>query len=514
MRPIIDQSTLGWTQDMHQLRPIGALDRRLFRLLTRRQRRSLDRTLTRLTRSANRSMLWLVIAEILAATGGRAGRRAAVRGVTAIALASALVNGPLKMLARRDRPVSRAEDRPPPFPLPGSSSFPSGHAASAFAFAIGASIEEARVLPLLLPAAAGVAYSRVRLRLHYPFDVLAGAAIGTGAGVLSGPLIRGVRGFRDSRQPAPPDRRPHSRQVILVASPHAGGGATRLDRARRAIQAAGLQIVEQIPVQDLERLPELLQRDSADRPIVVSAGGDGTVGAVANYLVGTDVVLGILPLGTSNDFARSLEIPMRVEEAARLLTIGKVSTIDVGRMMRPGAQPAYFVHAATVGVNVSFARFATRTDLRRRFGRLTYAVAAARALREHKVFGCTLDLDGQQDRLELTNLSVVNAPVFGGALGLQLPGASPEDRTLDVLLVEHLPLRRLVRSAILALIGVHRPIRGIRTLQVKRMNVEPDQPLEVALDGELRGTIPGTFDVVAEALRVITPASFEDADGH
>src|SRR5207237_5748553 len=103
---------------------------------------------------------------------------------------------------------------------------------------------------------------------------------------------------------------------------------------------------------------------------------------------------------------------------------------------------------------------------------------------------------------------VINAPVFGGFLDLKIPGAAPDDGMLHVLMVEHLPMRRLLRSALYPALGIHRRIRGFRTLQVSRLRVQPTNPIDVTLDGEISGRIPGTFDVVRRGLRVITPASF------
>ncbi len=144
-------------------------------------------------------------------------------------------------------------------------------------------------------------------------------------------------------------------------------------------------------------------------PLIVAAGGDGTVGAVTGYVADTGAVLGVLPLGTSNDFARSLGLPTHPVRAARLFATGKIATIDAGRLVVPDAPARHFVHAATVGLNVSFARLATKASMRQRFGRLTYAVAAATALRQRESFGCELYYDGHVEHLELVHLSVASA---------------------------------------------------------------------------------------------------------
>jgi undecaprenyl-diphosphatase len=450
----------------------------------------------------------MAIAGVIALLGGRRGRRAALRGIVSIGITSTLVNLPLKYLARRQRPSAR-DDRPLPISVPGSFSFPSGHSASAFAFAAGVGLEEPWLLLPILPLAAGVAYSRVHLRVHYPFDVLVGAAIGTGMGLASGLLTRAAHQWWEPVTPATSTESAGTNQVILVVSPHAGR-ERKLVRARRLMAARGLDVVAEIAVDDLDRLPDLLRRTGSTLPIVVAAGGDGTVGAVANAVIATPTVLGILPLGTSNDFARSINVPIHVGKAVRLLAGGQVSRHDAGRLIRDGQPPRHFVHAAAAGLNVKFARFATRADLRERFGRLTYAVAMAIAMRERPVFHCEVESEGRSERMSLVHLSVINAPIFGGFLDLKIPGADPDDRTLDVVMIEHLPIRRLLRSALYPIVGLHRPIRGFRTLQVSRLRVQTREPMEVTLDGEIAGNIPGTFEIVPAGLRVIAPPSVKD----
>src|SRR5205807_3483021 len=122
---------------------------------------------------ADRSKLWFAVAVVLGLVGGRRGRRAAARGMVSIALASGLVNGPLKLLSGRARPPLLDEaptsglQRPPV-----TSSFPSGHTASAVAFATAAGAQVPEALPPLALLAGAVAYSRMHARVHYPSDVV------------------------------------------------------------------------------------------------------------------------------------------------------------------------------------------------------------------------------------------------------------------------------------------------------------------------------------------------------
>jgi YegS/Rv2252/BmrU family lipid kinase len=340
-------------------------------------------------------------------------------------------------------------------------------------------------------------------------EVTLGGAIGIARGAAAHSVAR-ARRRRLEPPPGLADALRPPRELVLVASPHSGRHH-ELGPARQTILDCGLRIVAEIEIGELDRLDSLLAE--RDRPIVVvAAGGDGTVGAVADRIAESEHVLGVLPLGTSNDFARSVRIPVDPVAAANLLAGGKVATIDLGRFVAPGDPVRHFVHAATVGLNVNFAKLATRASLRARLGRFTYLVAATRALRERPTFECKLEHEGGSERLTLLQLSVINAPIFGGALGLSIDGASPDDRLLDVLAIEDIPIPQMLFAGALLVLRSPRRVSGVRALHVDRLHVHTDQALEVALDGEVIGTLPANFEVAGEALRVITPLDFVDAE--
>jgi membrane-associated phospholipid phosphatase len=176
------ESPIGETSVLRSMvRELAHVDRAVYTAIARQP-----------TPSANYSRLWLGTSAALYLFAGRSGRRAARRGLTAVSITSLSVNVLAKSLYRRRRPVrddeSFADDRF--VRMPTSPSFPSGHSASAFAFAVASSSAmPALVAPLRL-VAASVAYSRVHTGVHYPGDVIAGALIGSGIGQVVGSLQR------------------------------------------------------------------------------------------------------------------------------------------------------------------------------------------------------------------------------------------------------------------------------------------------------------------------------------
>jgi undecaprenyl-diphosphatase len=168
------------------LRELGAVDRAVYQAVAATPTAALDGPLRRLSRAADRSRLWFGIAAVMALLGGRRGRRAALEGIAAIGVTSATVNLGVKSLHRRRRPDRDDAElsRTRLVPMPASTSFPSGHAASAFAFAYAVG----RHLPLLaVPIrllAGAVAYSRVHTGVHYPGDVVVGSITGAGTAAM------------------------------------------------------------------------------------------------------------------------------------------------------------------------------------------------------------------------------------------------------------------------------------------------------------------------------------------
>ena len=177
---------------------VGQWDHRAFAWVARRRSKRLDYTMPRLTHLCDDGRLWAWLAVIMALLGGKRGRRAARAGLLSLAIASPLVNGPIKWIVRRPRPPieivpkkRRIKHRPR------TTSFPSGHSASAFCFSTAASIEAPILAPVLMPLAAIIAYSRVYTGARYPADAVAGsisgAALGAGLGETIGQF--GPRGI-------------------------------------------------------------------------------------------------------------------------------------------------------------------------------------------------------------------------------------------------------------------------------------------------------------------------------
>lgn len=275
-------------------------DLSLSRRITRTDSALLDRILLPLTRAADRSVLWMGMAVPLAVLGGRFGRRAAVRGLMSIALTSAIVNVPGKLAFRRPRPIDVLPRTAALRRRPVSHSFPSGHTASAFAFATGVSLEAPRLGAPLWVLTVGVAASRIYTGLHYPSDVLVGATIGAGIALGSRRLWpvaeQDPAEIRAAAPRSAADPSPEGRGITFVVNPSAGPALAPdpVDELREALPQANI-----IEAGDKADFDEALKAAAEGGQAIGVAGGDGSVNVAAEAAIKNRRPLVIVPAGTS-----------------------------------------------------------------------------------------------------------------------------------------------------------------------------------------------------------------------
>lgn len=302
-----------------------ALDRRLFDAVATRHWPGADRVLPRLSRSANHGVLWFATAAGIAATRTPQARRAAVRGVASLALASATINTLGKRSVRRARPVLDT------VPLirqlkrqPITTSFPSGHSASAVAFATGVALESRAWGAVVAPVAAAVAISRIYTGAHFPSDVLVGGALGAGAAF----AVRGLVPTR-ARQAPPGHPRatapalPGGAGLVLVTDAEAGT-SQRVRALRDALPDAEIVIAEPA---DLEA--ELAKAATRGQALGV-CGDDGTVNTAATVALQHGLPLAVLSGGTLDHFAQGLGVE-DARDLAGAVEAGEAVAVEVDR---------------------------------------------------------------------------------------------------------------------------------------------------------------------------------------
>ncbi|MFF4319916.1 bifunctional phosphatase PAP2/diacylglycerol kinase family protein [Streptomyces sp. NPDC001568] len=318
---------------------VARWDRQLFEAVARRHWPGADRVLPRLGRAANHGVLWGGTAVAISVLGSPRARKAAVRGAASLALASATINTVGKWSVRRPRPL--LDGVPAVRQLhtqPQTTSFPSGHAASAFAFTAGLALESPGWGAVVAPVAASVAFSRVYTGVHYPSDVVTGAALGVAAGFVVRRLARDAQEARVM----PGDERP---APGVPALPDGEGLTVVVNTASGTAAEAGLDVLrERLPKAELvevgsgELVAELAA--AASRATVLGVcGGDGTINAAATAALRAGVPLAVFPGGTLNHFALDLGLAGPAD-TCRAVAAGEAVRVGVGRFTPGPRHPA------------------------------------------------------------------------------------------------------------------------------------------------------------------------------
>lgn len=295
------------------------------------------------------------------------------------------------------------------------------------------------------------------------------------------------------------------RRAALVVNTRSRAGAGAFDDVRHRLGELGVPLAAAYPVRDPGRIPEtvsMLLADGCD--LLVLGAGDGTVSSVVDFLAHRRTVLGLLPLGTANDFARTLQVPTDPLLACEVVAAGNVVDVDLGMV-----GDNYFVNVASVGLSVGVTRRLSER-LKRHTGKLAYAIAAAASILRHRPFTARLTFpDGDHPPIDLDRLlqvAVGNGRFYGGG-AVVAPDAGIDDQTLDVYAI---PLRR--RRDLLGIARqfrsgafVHRAdVTHVTTTRVV-LETAPAEPLNI--DGEVVAHTPQEFAIARNALRVLVPAS-------
>jgi diacylglycerol kinase (ATP) len=272
-------------------------------------------------------------------------------------------------------------------------------------------------------------------------------------------------------------------RVLLIVNPNSRrgrklGAEVRTELSRRGLEFAG--------------------GACADVDAIVAAGGDGTVARTIRPAIEMKVPIGVVPLGTFNDLARTLGIPLDVADACDVIASAQTRTIDVARV-----NGTYYVNEASVGVSSRLTRLQKPVD-KQRFGFLAIAASALQSGHLLRPFHAQIEYEDRREQVKCVQLTVANSHHFGGFITVE--EAAIDDGRLDLYCVERGSIAELLSLGGAMLFGSRGRVRGVRAFRSAAFTVSTRRGHRISADGEPAGRTPARFEVLPKALRVFARA--------
>ncbi|MBD2441453.1 lipid kinase [Nostoc sp. FACHB-110] len=290
---------------------------------------------------------------------------------------------------------------------------------------------------------------------------------------------------------------PVNTKALLLVNRHARQGHERLLEAIYYLEKLGFKLIEE-STEHPQHLSEVIIRHQHEVDLVIVGGGDGTLNAAVDALVETKLPLGILPLGTANDLARTLGIPNALAEACQIIACGEMRYIDLGWV-----NDKHFFNVASMGLSVKITQRLTK-EVKRRWGIFAYAAIALQVIWESRPFSAEIRMKDKSFRVKTVQIAIGNGRYYGGGMAV-VHDATIDDQRLDLysLEIQHwwqiIPLLPAMRQ------GRHIRWRGVRALQGQEFEISTRKPRPINTDGEITTYTPATFKVIPRAVKVLVP---------
>lgn len=287
------------------------------------------------------------------------------------------------------------------------------------------------------------------------------------------------------------------RRALLIVNHKSRDGNSCLNSTKDALRGHGIETINP-SCDSKEDLHSIILELGPAVDMIIIAGGDGTLNAAASAVHKVRRSMGIIPTGTANDLARTLHIPADLDKAIRIIAEGNTRAIDLGSV-----NDKLFFNVASVGLSVELARELT-PDLKRKFGRIGYALAALRVLSRARPFRVQIDCTDRSVSTFSLQVAVGNGRYYGGG-NLVSREAAIDDSLLDLYSLEFAHAWRLLLMIWSFRQGKHIEQKDVRGLQGAEFEVRTRRPRPVNADGEIVTQTPASFKVLPRAIEVLVP---------
>lgn len=287
------------------------------------------------------------------------------------------------------------------------------------------------------------------------------------------------------------------RRALLIVNAKSRSGADQRDLAIERLRAHGIEPVSK-DCAHRHQLAPLIAHHAGSVDCVVVGGGDGTLNAAAYGVIEGEIPLGILPMGTANDLARTLGIPFDIDGAVQVIAGGRTRQIDLGIV---NGEP--FFNVASIGLSAELARQLT-SDIKRRYGRMAYAMVALKVLSKARPFHATIISDTETVRVRTLQIAVGNGRYYGGGNAVE-KDAAIDDEHLDLYSLEFQKAWKLALMARSFRYGEHGAWREVRAVRAQEFDIRTRVSRPVNADGEIVTRTPAHFSIRPGAVTVYAP---------
>lgn len=290
---------------------------------------------------------------------------------------------------------------------------------------------------------------------------------------------------------------PISPRALLLVNRHARQGEKSLNEAIDCLKTLGFDLIEE-STEDPKHLGDVIKRYQKEIDLVIAGGGDGTLNAIVDAIVDTQLPLGVLPMGTANDLARTLGIPNSLPEACKIIASGYLRRIDLGWV-----NGKHFFNVASMGLSVKITQRLTK-EVKRRWGIFAYAATALQVIWESRPFQAEIRINGTSFRVKTVQIAVGNGRYYGGGMAV-VHDAAIDDQRLDLYSMEIENWWQIILLLPAMRQGRHIYSRNVRVLEGKEIEVFTRKPRPINTDGEITTYTPALFRVIPKAISVLVP---------
>lgn len=290
------------------------------------------------------------------------------------------------------------------------------------------------------------------------------------------------------------------KRVLLIINSKARNGSAQAAEAKEELTKRGYTVIA--PDTSSGNYTELITQHKDNVDLIVAGGGDGTIRLCLDGAIKAAKPFGILPLGTANNLARNIGLPLNLKEAVDVIEKGTLVPIDVAYV-----NDIPFFNVAGLGLSVKINKTLPR-DLKKRWGIFAYVILAFQLMNRVRPFSAEITCDNEVHKVKTMQITVCNGRHYGAGLVIA-ENASINDSRLDLLSTEVKNWWEVIQAVPALVFGRNHDKPGLRKLTAKRITIKTKRPMQLDTDGDITATTPAVFRVDPKKISIFANSELD-----